>query len=163
MKKVTLTPELLNDNNLNITQTVILATIHTYMNDDVLLMTNQDISNILNNKLKVNTVKKVIYQLRNLGYISTKRYIQKEPEYDQFGTARVIRLVTEEEAQEPVSDEQQKIFDFITNLKSEYVQSEKFNDMIEACNDFHNNPDVSIDYKEYTKLFNKHKYRLTKL
>lgn len=161
MKKITLTPELLSDDNLNSTQTIILATIHTYINNDVLLMTNQEISNVLNNKFKTDTVKKVIYQLRNLGYISTRRYILSEPEHNKYGNARVITLVTNEV--EPVTEEQQQIIDFIAKLEQKYVQDKSFTELIEYCDNLYNNSDNEINYKKYSYTINRLHFKLTKL
>lgn len=161
MKNIILTDILLMDSNLNSTQTIVLATIHAYMNNDILLMSNDELSNALNNKFKTNTIKKVVYQLKNMGYINTKNYTLTEPEYDLYGNARVLTLVNNDA--EPVTEEEQKIIDFVGKLKKVYVQNKIFNQAIEYCDDEYNNLNKRINYKLYSETINRYHHRFDKL
>jgi len=161
MKNIILTDILLMDSNLNSTQTIVLATIQTYMNNDILLMSNDELSNALNNKFKTNTIKKVVYQLKNMGYINTKNYTLTEPKYDLYGNARVITLVNNDA--EPVTEEEQKIIDFVGKLKKVYVQNKIFNQALEYCDDEYNNLNKRINYKLYSEAINRFYHRFDKL
>jgi len=131
------------------------------MNNDILLMSNDELSNALNNKFKTNTIKKVVYQLKNMGYINTKNYTLTEPKYDLYGNARVITLVNNDA--EPVTEEEQKIIDFVGKLKKVYVQNKIFNQALEYCDDEYNNLNKRINYKLYSEAINRFYHRFDKL